>query len=184
MKFFGLWYGFLGSSSNLNLQVVWLIMTIPDSSFIMDNGESCLPHPPEEENRIVMDLMNKSESNLKEGNIYYVISNRYFLVFCPSILKSVFVLSYIPIWNFYFAINILMFVWRNYEHVVLGLSLSRAVMIIAICHFCLLFLMSLGLDQEKMGILCFSRRLTNLSLVLVLCKMLYWTEVNWIWSFC
>ncbi|KAF5477969.1 hypothetical protein F2P56_004572 [Juglans regia] len=53
-------------------------MTIPDSSFMMDNGASCLPHPPEEENRIVTDLMNKSESNLKEGNLYYVISNRWF----------------------------------------------------------------------------------------------------------
>ncbi|KAG2676917.1 hypothetical protein I3760_12G073900 [Carya illinoinensis] len=53
-------------------------MTIPDSGFMMENGASCLPHPPEEENRIVKDLMNISENNLKEGNIYYVISNRWF----------------------------------------------------------------------------------------------------------
>lgn len=53
-------------------------MTIPDSGCMMENGASCLPHPPEEEDRIVMDLMNKSESNLKEGNLYYVISNRWF----------------------------------------------------------------------------------------------------------
>ncbi|KAE8055031.1 hypothetical protein FH972_011901 [Carpinus fangiana] len=53
-------------------------MTIPDSGFMMENGASCLPHPPEEEKRIVTDLMNKSEANLKEGNLYYVISNRWF----------------------------------------------------------------------------------------------------------
>lgn len=53
-------------------------MTIPDSGFMMENGSSCLPCPPEEENRVVKDLMNKSEANLKEGNLYYVISNRWF----------------------------------------------------------------------------------------------------------
>lgn len=56
-------------------------MTIPDSGFMMENGSSCLPCPPEEENRVVKDLMNKSEANLKEGNLYYVISNRYSLYF-------------------------------------------------------------------------------------------------------
>lgn len=53
-------------------------MTIVDSGFMMEKGASCLPHPPEEENRIVTDLRNKSESNLKEGNLYYVISNRWY----------------------------------------------------------------------------------------------------------
>ncbi|KAF7828086.1 ubiquitin carboxyl-terminal hydrolase 9 [Senna tora] len=53
-------------------------MTIADSGCLMDNGGSCLPHPPEEENRIVAELMRESELNLKEGNLYYVISNRWF----------------------------------------------------------------------------------------------------------
>lgn len=83
-------------------------MTIPDSSFMMDNGASCLPHPPEEENRIVTDLMNKSESNLKEGNLYYVISNRYFFVFVLLLQNQFLFFSYIPSWNFYMAINVLM----------------------------------------------------------------------------
>lgn len=54
-------------------------MTIADSGCLMDNGGSCLPHPPEEENRIIAELMKESELNLKEGNLYYVISNRYCL---------------------------------------------------------------------------------------------------------
>ncbi|KAK9275736.1 hypothetical protein L1049_023004 [Liquidambar formosana] len=53
-------------------------MTIADSGFMMDNGSSCLPCTPDEEKRIVTELTNKSESNLKEGNLYYVISNRWF----------------------------------------------------------------------------------------------------------
>ncbi|PON61141.1 Ubiquitinyl hydrolase [Trema orientale] len=53
-------------------------MTIPDSGFMIDNGSSCLPIPPEEENRIITELNNESEANLKEGNLYYVISNRWF----------------------------------------------------------------------------------------------------------
>lgn len=52
------------------------VMTILDTGLMMGDGASCLPIPPEEEKRIVEDLMNKSERNLKEGNIYYVISNR------------------------------------------------------------------------------------------------------------
>lgn len=59
-------------------EVVWLSMTIPDSGFMLDNGASCLPCPPEEENRVVTDLMNNSEANLKQGNLYYVVSNRWF----------------------------------------------------------------------------------------------------------
>lgn len=73
-RWFG--FGFEIFIQFFNLQVLWLIMTIPDSGFMMENGASCLPHPPEEEKRIVTDLMNKSEANLKEGNLYYVISNR------------------------------------------------------------------------------------------------------------
>lgn len=52
-------------------------MTIPDSGFMMENGVDCLPLPPEEEYRIVTELTNRSEANLKEGNLYYVVSNRY-----------------------------------------------------------------------------------------------------------
>ena len=61
---------------------IWLdrfcesIMTIPDSGFMIDNDASCLPLPPEEEKRIVKELTDQSEANLKEGNLYYVVSNR------------------------------------------------------------------------------------------------------------
>ncbi|XP_058741450.1 serine/threonine-protein kinase PCRK1-like [Vicia villosa] len=44
-----------------------------DLDFQFDNGASCLPIPPEEEKRIVSKLI-----NLKEGNLYYVISIRWF----------------------------------------------------------------------------------------------------------
>ncbi|XP_057969699.1 ubiquitin carboxyl-terminal hydrolase 9-like isoform X2 [Malania oleifera] len=53
-------------------------MTIPDSGLLMENGASCLPYTPEEEKRIVTELTNAAESNLKEGNLYYVVSNRWF----------------------------------------------------------------------------------------------------------
>ncbi|XP_021300601.1 ubiquitin carboxyl-terminal hydrolase 9-like isoform X2 [Herrania umbratica] len=53
-------------------------MTIPDSGFMMENGASCLPCTPEEEKKIVNDLRNESERNLKEGNLYFVISSRWF----------------------------------------------------------------------------------------------------------
>ncbi|KAG4983603.1 hypothetical protein JHK87_028352 [Glycine soja] len=53
-------------------------MTIADSVFPMDNVASCIQLPPEEENRIVSELIKESELNLKEGNLYYVISNRWF----------------------------------------------------------------------------------------------------------
>ncbi|PKI64379.1 hypothetical protein CRG98_015239 [Punica granatum] len=53
-------------------------MTIPDSGSMMDDGASCLPIPPEEEYRIVEELTKISECNLKEGNVYYVISNRWY----------------------------------------------------------------------------------------------------------
>lgn len=51
-------------------------MPIPDSGSIVGDGAGCLPLPPDEEKRIVKELTKESESNLKEGNIYYVISNR------------------------------------------------------------------------------------------------------------
>lgn len=53
-------------------------MTIPDSGFMIDNDASCLPLPPEEEKRIVKELTDQSEANLKEGNLYYVVSNRWY----------------------------------------------------------------------------------------------------------
>ncbi|XP_022929032.1 ubiquitin carboxyl-terminal hydrolase 9-like isoform X1 [Cucurbita moschata] len=54
-------------------------MTVPASGFMMENGgSSCLPLPPDVENRIVTDLGKESESNLQEGNLYYVVSNRWF----------------------------------------------------------------------------------------------------------
>lgn len=54
------------------------IMTIADSGFMMENGASCLPHTPEEEKRIIDELARKSEANVKEGNLFYVVSNRSF----------------------------------------------------------------------------------------------------------
>lgn len=54
-------------------------MTIPDSSgynYMMENGSIELPCKPEEERRIVQELTAKAESNLREGNLYYVISSR------------------------------------------------------------------------------------------------------------
>lgn len=59
-------------------------MTVPASGFMMVNGgSSCLPLPPDVENQTVSDLVKQSESNLKEGNLYYVVSNRY-CFFCFS----------------------------------------------------------------------------------------------------
>lgn len=51
-------------------------MTIPDSGFLMENMESCLPCTPEEERSTIKDLMESAESNLREGNLYYVLSNK------------------------------------------------------------------------------------------------------------
>ncbi|XP_059662124.1 ubiquitin carboxyl-terminal hydrolase 9-like [Cornus florida] len=54
------------------------IMTISDSCDMMENGAVGLPCTPEEEKRIITELTNKAESNMKEGNLYYIISNRWF----------------------------------------------------------------------------------------------------------
>lgn len=51
-------------------------MTILDSDYKMENGALGIPLAPEVEKRIVDELTNIAESNLKEGNLYYVISNR------------------------------------------------------------------------------------------------------------
>ncbi|XP_023770478.1 ubiquitin carboxyl-terminal hydrolase 9 [Lactuca sativa] len=53
-------------------------MTIADSGALMDNESLCLPCTPEEERRIVKELTDKAELCLKEGNLYYVVSNRWF----------------------------------------------------------------------------------------------------------
>ncbi|XP_031094447.1 ubiquitin carboxyl-terminal hydrolase 9-like isoform X1 [Ipomoea triloba] len=55
-------------------------MTIPDSSYMMmENGSIELPFSPEEEGRIIQELTNKAESSLREGNLFYVISSRWFM---------------------------------------------------------------------------------------------------------
>lgn len=51
-------------------------MTIPDSGGMMEDVESCLPCTPEEERSIIRELTEAAESNLKEGNLYYVLSNK------------------------------------------------------------------------------------------------------------
>lgn len=53
-------------------------MTIPDSGSLMDNESLCLPCTPEEERRVVKELTEKAEACLKEGNLYYAVSNRWF----------------------------------------------------------------------------------------------------------
>nr|GMD98650.1 ubiquitin carboxyl-terminal hydrolase 9-like [Ipomoea batatas] len=54
------------------------IMTIPDSMCsMMENGSIEFPCTPEEERRIIQELTNKAEFNLKEGDLVYVISTRY-----------------------------------------------------------------------------------------------------------
>ncbi|KAL9439702.1 hypothetical protein AB3S75_025209 [Citrus x aurantiifolia] len=54
-------------------------MTIRDSSVLMmENGGSCLPCTPDEERQIVQDLKNHSELDLKEGNLYFLISTRWY----------------------------------------------------------------------------------------------------------
>ncbi|XP_044477487.1 ubiquitin carboxyl-terminal hydrolase 9-like [Mangifera indica] len=56
-------------------------MTIRDSSILMmENGGSCLPCTPDEERQIVQDLSRQSEIDLKEGNLYYLISTRWYKI--------------------------------------------------------------------------------------------------------
>lgn len=54
-------------------------MMIPDSrehDTPMENGSAEMPCTPEEERRIIEELTAKAEANLREGNLYYVISSR------------------------------------------------------------------------------------------------------------
>ncbi|KAF8412058.1 hypothetical protein HHK36_000011 [Tetracentron sinense] len=52
-------------------------MTISDSGFLIDNESSCLPCAPEEEKQIIRELTEIAESNLKEGNLYFLVSNSF-----------------------------------------------------------------------------------------------------------
>jgi ubiquitin carboxyl-terminal hydrolase 4/11/15 len=58
------------------------IMTMIDSSCLMENGGggggggSCLTCTPEEEKQIVEELSREAERDLKEGNLYFVVSSR------------------------------------------------------------------------------------------------------------
>ncbi|XP_068649713.1 ubiquitin carboxyl-terminal hydrolase 9-like [Aristolochia californica] len=54
-------------------------MTIRGTSFLIDNEDSCLPCAPEEERRIVSELNKAAEANLKEDNVYYVLSNGWWM---------------------------------------------------------------------------------------------------------
>ncbi|KAL8207878.1 hypothetical protein R6Q57_007290 [Mikania cordata] len=54
-------------------------MAILDSGSLMDNESLCFPCTPDEEATIVKELTEKDESCVKEGNLYYVISNRWFV---------------------------------------------------------------------------------------------------------
>ena len=57
-------------------------MTMIDSRCLMENGGggggggSCLPCTPEEEKQIVEELNREAERDLKEGNLYFVVSSR------------------------------------------------------------------------------------------------------------
>ncbi|CAH9117014.1 unnamed protein product [Cuscuta europaea] len=54
-------------------------MTISGSTcMMMENGSVEFPYTPEEERKIVLELTTKSGSNLKEGDLFYVISSRWF----------------------------------------------------------------------------------------------------------
>lgn len=45
---------------------------------MLENAAIGIPYTPEEERRIVSELVNKAELDLKEGNLYYVVSTRWF----------------------------------------------------------------------------------------------------------
>ncbi|GFS44516.1 ubiquitin-specific protease 9 [Actinidia rufa] len=62
-------------------------MTILDSGYMTENGGVGIPFTPEEEKRIVLELTNKAEANLEEGNLYYVVSNRAIYLTLVGILE-------------------------------------------------------------------------------------------------
>ncbi|CAN8303606.1 unnamed protein product [Cochlearia groenlandica] len=53
-------------------------MTIPESESMVEDGVCDSPCSPEEQRRIVTDLNSEAESNLKEGNLYFLISSRWY----------------------------------------------------------------------------------------------------------
>lgn len=69
-------------------------MTILDSGFLMENGGSCLPVPPEEEGRVVAELYRESEARLKEGDVFYVLSSKYVVVVLVSLFIFIFILFF------------------------------------------------------------------------------------------
>ncbi|EOA12011.1 hypothetical protein CARUB_v10012691mg [Capsella rubella] len=64
-------------------------MTIPNSDFMVENGVCDLPFTPEEEKRIVSELTTESESNLNEGNVYFVISKRWYTSWQKYVEQSI-----------------------------------------------------------------------------------------------
>lgn len=50
-------------------------MTIPDIEHAnsMENG---VDYSPQDQKRIIQELNDQAESNIKEGNLYYVVSSR------------------------------------------------------------------------------------------------------------
>jgi hypothetical protein len=50
-------------------------MTIPNSEGFL-SGASCLPCTPDEEKEIVSSLIREADSNMKDGDLYYLISHR------------------------------------------------------------------------------------------------------------
>ncbi|CAH2035036.1 unnamed protein product [Thlaspi arvense] len=53
-------------------------MTVSDSESMVETGVCGFPSTQEEEKRIVTELISEAEGNLKEGNLYFVISNRWY----------------------------------------------------------------------------------------------------------
>ncbi|KAE9451907.1 hypothetical protein C3L33_16187, partial [Rhododendron williamsianum] len=70
------WVVLLEDHEDIDVIILLTIMTMLDSDYMMENGASGIPLAPEEEKRIVEELSKQAESNLKEGNLYYVVSNR------------------------------------------------------------------------------------------------------------
>ncbi|GAB4858108.1 ubiquitin-specific protease ubp10 [Ancistrocladus abbreviatus] len=56
-----------------------MTITADSGRNIVENGLSCLPFAPEQEKQIISNLALQAESNLKEGNLYFVLSNRWYV---------------------------------------------------------------------------------------------------------
>lgn len=53
-------------------------MTIPNSEGFFPS-DSCLPRAPAEEKDIIMELIRSSEASIKEGDLYYLVSHRWWM---------------------------------------------------------------------------------------------------------